>query len=80
VFFWGLFFAWIENATARKTVLSVEGFVGFAFFLSMASSFEMVSTTLVTSQFQAMVPIIAACAPFARYMVVKRPPPESLQP
>ena len=78
--FLGLFFAWIENATARKTVLSVEGFVGFAFFLSMASSFEMVSTTLVTSQFQAMVPIIAACAPFARHMVVKRPTPESLQP
>ena len=78
--FLGLIFAWIENATVRKTVLSVEGFVGFAFFLSMASSFELVSSTLVTSQFQAMVPIIAACAPFARHMVVKRPPPESLQP
>jgi hypothetical protein len=73
--FLGILFAWIENFTARKAVLSVEGFVGFAFFLSMTTSFEMVSTTLVTSQFQAMVPIVAACAPFARRMTVKRPDP-----
>ena len=73
--FLGIFFAWIENVTARKPVLSVEGFVGFAFFLSMTTAFEMVSTTLVTSQFQAMVPIVAACAPFARRMTVKRPDP-----
>jgi len=73
--FLGILFAWIENFTARKAVLSVEGFVGFAFFLSMTTSFEMVASTLITSQYQAMVPIIAACAPFARRMTVKRPVP-----
>ena len=73
--FLGILFAWIENVTARKAILSIEGFVGFAFFLSMTTSFEMVSSTLVTSQFQAMVPIVAACAPFARRMTVKRPDP-----
>jgi hypothetical protein len=62
----GLFFAWLENATARKMVLSLEGFLGFAVFLGMANSIEMVASVLVPSIVQAIEPIIVAALPFVR--------------
>jgi hypothetical protein len=69
----GLFFAWAENYTSRKPLLSIEGFVAFAVFLGLANSFEMVASVMVTSIFQSLVPIIAACAPFVQHKVVVRP-------
>jgi hypothetical protein len=74
--FLGLAFAWAENFTTRKPLLSAEGMVAFAIFLGLANSYEAVSTVMVTSVFQALVPVIAACSPFVRRMVVKRPAPE----
>lgn len=68
----GLIFAWVERYTARKVLLSMEGFLSFTLFLGMSNSFEMVSTVLVTSIFQAFVPIILASRPFTEQMVPKR--------
>jgi hypothetical protein len=62
----GLFFAWLENATARKMVLSLEGFLGFAIFLGFANSVEMVASVLVTSVAQAIEPLVIAALPFVR--------------
>lgn len=62
--FLGLCFAWIENATARKQLLSLEGFVSFIVLLGITNSFEMVASVLVTSLFQSVVPIIAVSLPF----------------
>jgi len=72
----GLFFAWAENFTARKPILSTEGFVSFVVFLGLANSFEMVASVLVTSIFQSIVPVVAACAPFVRRKMVVRPETE----
>ena len=69
----GLGFAWVECATARKLVISLEGFVAFSVFLNLANAFEMVSSVLVTSIFQSLVPIVVACAPFVRRMRTGRP-------
>lgn len=71
----GLIFAWIENFTAYKPLLSAEGFLSFALMLSIMVSFEMVASVLVTSLFQSMVTIFIACLPFVRYMRVERPAP-----
>jgi len=71
----GLIFAWIEQYTARKLVISVEGFVAFTVFLGMANSFELVASVLITSIEQAIIPIVAATAPFARRIVVGSPAP-----
>jgi hypothetical protein len=62
----GLSFAWIEKYVARKLVLSTEGFVSFTLLLGMANSFEMVASVLVTSLFQACIPIILASMPFVQ--------------
>jgi hypothetical protein len=70
----GLFFAWLENFTARKLLLSLEGFVAFTVLLVMASSFEMVASVLVTSLFQAIVTLAVASAPFVARMASPRPP------
>ncbi len=75
--------AWIENFTARKLVISLEGLVAFVIFLSLANSFEMVASVLVTSIEQAILPIIIAVTPFVRRQVTQQtvhvdsPPPES---
>lgn len=69
----GLFFAWAEMYTSRKPLLSTEGFIAFAIFLGLANSYEMVASVAVTSIFQSLVPIIAACAPFVRRKTVVRP-------
>lgn len=69
--FLGFLFAWIEKYVARKLVLSLEGFLSFTVFLAMANSFEMVASVLVTSLFQACVPIVLASAPFVERVLPK---------
>lgn len=71
----GLFCAWMENLTTRKPILSLEGFVAFAVFLGMATSYEMVASVMITSIFQSVIPIAVACLPFVRRMTVIRPEP-----
>lgn len=71
--FMGVFFAWAENFTTKKPLLSTEGFVAFAVFLGLANSYEMVASVMITSIFQSLVPIVAACVPFVRQKVVVRP-------
>jgi hypothetical protein len=72
----GVFFAWAELFTARKPILSTEGFVSFVVFLGLANSFEMVASVMITSIFQSIVPVVAACAPFVRHKIMVRPPAE----
>ena len=71
--FLGIPFAWIENFTARKPLLSMEGLVTFACFIGLAVSFEMVASVLITSLFQTIIIIIMACAPFVHQALVVRP-------
>jgi hypothetical protein len=70
--FLGLTFAWIENHTARKLVISTEGFLSLSILMSMVNSFEMVASVLVTSMFQSFVIVIAASAPFVHRTVTGR--------
>jgi hypothetical protein len=74
----GLLCSWMEQYTANKLVISVEGFVTFTIFLGMANSFELVASVLVTAIEQSIIPIVMAAAPFARRIVVAPPipPPE----
>jgi hypothetical protein len=70
----GIFFAWVEGYTAYKPLLSLEGMCAFALLLGVATSFEMVASVLVTSQFQSAVVTCLACAPFVtRLPVLDRP-------
>jgi hypothetical protein len=69
----GLFFAWVENFTARKLLLSTEGLVSLSIFMNLMNSFEMVASVLVTSTFQSMVIVLAASAPFVRRIQNPRP-------
>jgi hypothetical protein len=62
----GVFFAFLEKWTADKLVVSLEGFVAFTIFLGIANSYEMVASVLVTSVFQALVPVVAAMLPFSK--------------
>ncbi|MBI5771155.1 MAG: hypothetical protein HZA93_25495 [Verrucomicrobia bacterium] len=71
----GLFCSWVERLTARKLLLSMEGFLGFTLFLGMANSFEMVASVLVTSIFQALVPVVLASKPFTERITPRRPTP-----
>ncbi len=68
--FLGFVFAWVEQHTVNKLVISVEGFVAFVVFLSLADSFEFVASVLVTSLEQSIIPIVAATAFFARRTVL----------
>ncbi len=68
----GLLFVWVEKFTARKLLLSLEGFLSFVLFLGMANSFEMVSSVLVTSIFQAFIPVILATLPFVERVMPQR--------
>jgi hypothetical protein len=68
----GICCAWAENFTARKPIMSVEGFCSFIIFLGMANSFEMVASVLITSIFQSLIPILVATIPFSRKMVIRR--------
>jgi len=69
--FLGLLFAWIENYTARKLVMSTEGFLSLSLLMNLMNSFEMVASVLVTSTFQSFVIIIAASMPFVRRTVMR---------
>jgi hypothetical protein len=71
--FLGLCFAWVENFTARKLLLSLEGFISFTILLGLMGSFEMVASVLVTSIFQSVVVLVIACFPFVERMVLRRP-------
>jgi len=71
----GLAFAWAENFTTRKPLLSSEGFVAFAVFLGLANSYETVASVLITMIFQSVVPVVVACVPFVRRKTVVRPAP-----
>lgn len=62
----GFFFAWLENFTSAKPLLSAEGFLAFSLFLGLANSFEMVASVMVTSIFQSILLVALACAPFVR--------------
>jgi hypothetical protein len=72
----GVGFAWLENFTARKLLLSLEGFIAFTVLLAMTNSFEMVASVLVTSLFQAIGVLVIASTPFIERMTVTRPPTE----
>ncbi|HEY4989950.1 MAG TPA: hypothetical protein VII09_09085 [Opitutaceae bacterium] len=74
--FLGLCFSWIENFTARKIVLSMEGFLSLSLLMNLMNSFEMVASVLVTSIFQSFVIVVIASAPFARRTVTKKPQPD----
>lgn len=70
--FLGLLFAWIENLSARKPVVSMEGFLALNLLMSLMNSFEMVASVLVTSTFQSMVIVVAASLPFVHRTVNQR--------
>jgi len=66
--FLGALFAWIEKYTARKLLISCEGFVCLSLLMNLLNSFEMVASVLVTSVFQSLIIVIAATLPFVRRM------------
>lgn len=66
----GSFAAWLEMRTANKPIFSLEGFLTIALLLGLAVSSEMVASVLITSQFQQLVLIICAAAPFVRRTVL----------
>jgi hypothetical protein len=71
--FLGFFFAWIENLTAKKLVVSTEGFLSLCLLISLMNSFEMVASVFVTSTFQSMAIIVLASTPFVRRTVNPQP-------
>jgi hypothetical protein len=75
----GFISAWIENLTANKPLLSLEGLLTFALFVELSVSFEYVASVLVTSLFQSAVIIALACLPFVQRTLVERPEPEEEQ-
>ncbi len=62
--FLGILCAWIENLTARKLLVSMEGFLCLSLLINIMNSFEMVASVLVTSIFQSLMVIVAASLPF----------------
>jgi len=71
--FLGVLFAWVENLTARKLVISMEGFLSISLLMNLMNSFEMVASVLVTSIFQSFVIVVAASVPFVRRTVRNLP-------
>jgi hypothetical protein len=71
----GLGFAWAEKFTARKLLLSTEGFLSLSLQMNLMNSFEMVASVLVTSTFQSFIVIVAASAPFVHKTVSRSGPP-----
>ena len=76
--FLGFAFAWIENLTARKLVVSMEGFLSLSLLLNLMNSFEMVASVLVTSTFQSFIVIVATSAPFVHRTATNDPTQSSL--
>ena len=73
----GGFIAWVENASANKPILSMEGLLVFTLFLNLTASFEMVASVLITSIFQSLIPVIIACMPFVYRSYMRRPEPDA---
>jgi len=71
----GIIFAWVEKFTARKLVVSMEGFLSLCLMMNLLSSFEMVASVFVTSTFQSFIVIIAASLPFVHRTVTKQTKP-----
>ncbi len=71
----GIFFSWVENLTARKLVVSTEGFLSLSLLMGLMNSFEMVASVLVTSIYQSFIIIAVASMPFVRRTVIRRPTP-----
>lgn len=69
----GALFAWVENLTARKLLVSMEGFLSLSLLMNLMNSFEMVASVLVTSTFQSFMVIIAASLPFVHRTAAPRP-------
>jgi hypothetical protein len=69
----GLCFAWIESLTARKLVVSMEGFLSLSLLMNLMNSFEMVASVLVTAIFQSFVIVVAVSIPFVQRTVNRRP-------
>jgi len=78
--FLGLLFAGVENFTARKLLLSLEGFIAFTVLLDMAGSFEMVASVLVTTVFQSVVLLAVVSIPFVERMTLQRPDAKPARP
>jgi len=74
--FIGALFAWIENLTARKLLMSTEGFLSLSLLMNLMNSFEMVASVLVTTIFQSFVVIVAASMPFVHRTMAPRPAPD----
>jgi hypothetical protein len=74
--FLGFAFAWVENYTARKLVMSTEGFLSLSLLMNIMNSFEMVASVLVTAIFQSFIIIIVASMPFVRRTVIRPPASE----
>jgi hypothetical protein len=68
----GILCAWIENSSARKLLMSAEGFICFTLLLTIVSSFEMVASVLVTTVFQTLVLIALASLPFVERVDLSR--------
>ena len=68
----GLLCAILENFSAQKLLISLEGFVCFMILLGMMGSVEMVASVLVTSIFQSAVVLVAATLPFVERTLPKR--------
>lgn len=75
----GLAFAGIENLTAQKPLLSMEGMVTLVVLIGIASSFEMVASVLITSMFQGVLTVIMACIPFVHSVTLVRPDPDEFE-
>jgi hypothetical protein len=69
----GWLFGLLEKKSSAKPLLSLEGFLAFIVFVSVANSFEMVASVLVTSTFQAIVPVATVGAFFTRRFTLNTP-------
>lgn len=69
----GWLFGLLEKKSSAKPLLSLEGFLAFIVFVSVANSFEMVSSVLITSTFQAIVPVALVGSLFTRRFTLNSP-------
>ncbi|HWL17648.1 MAG TPA: hypothetical protein VNR00_18710 [Opitutus sp.] len=54
----GFLFGWLEKKSTIKPLLSLEGFVAFIVFVTVANSFEMVASVFITATFQSVAPMV----------------------
>ncbi len=69
----GWLFGLLEKKSSNKPLLSLEGFLAFIVFVSIANSFEMVSSVLITSTFQAVLPVAVIGSFFTRRFSLNTP-------